>query len=877
MLKRLKNTFFRDYHQFDYLKDITFVDTIRSMKNIYQVLAFLILFTLTQSLKAQERFERRYPVISSSVTSNSLATAGQGYASLGIEVNLDDEKENINVTFFDKKGTVNNSVSVFYGDSIKIQRAGQIIRLADGTYLFSAVLAKDSLNKVITRIDGFGNHFWTVITGVETDLQSLSSAPSLVMEVPIEKIYHAHVISGENNTTDVQLTSIDYNGEIEFVRRISFDDGSGTPVNERFLRMQLAADSTIMILGTTDNPNAPVFLTKMDTTGNILWTRSYNGDFGRVLDTDGYDFVQLIDGTWVILGSVLPTNTQRQEGFIMKIDGQGNLLRTEAIRPASLQYQLYANGIVGTKDTSVIAAFKRHDMTANIVQPLLVKYDLDSIIDYQILLDTVSDEDLFVGALETVDSISATYYATTVKDDNNIPMLSKVDEQGKTNCEDPVIAIQIDTVNFSRDTLSVTITELMVDDSVQVETMGFGRFDPPTLILRDTTYCPQDPVNYFVDASVRGGSFYIWDDGNMDSTRTFTEEGMFMVTVTVIEDICFTLCDTVTISQLDFPQVSIAKNFGNYCTTGNGILVAEVMASSIESFEWSTGSTEQGIVVDGTPMNYSVTITDGCGNSAEASVSVSESDYLMPNPLGLQVSDENLCVDGTLTITATAQTLPEAVTWSTGATNTLAISVSTEGTYSADVSGFCPDSESINIGSDDFIPPVAAEITFECATPAILRVVGTGFVSQTWSTGETTSAISINEVGTYSIVLVDECGVENTSTEPFVVTAEILDQCTNCDIPCLLWPNAFQPRSNDPDNVSFGPKLRSTCTTGLASYELNIFNRWGKNIFTSEDVNLKWNGEVDGNPQPGGVYYYWSRYNDGLTTCERKGDVTLLR
>jgi len=58
---------------------------------------------------------------------------------------------------------------------------------------------------------------------------------------------------------------------------------------------------------------------------------------------------------------------------------------------------------------------------------------------------------------------------------------------------------------------------------------------------------------------------------------------------------------------------------------------------------------------------------------------------------------------------------------------------------------------------------------------------------------------------------------------------------------------------------------------------MKIFNRWGKNVFTSNDVTNTWNGAINGDPQPGGVYYYWSRYNDGNTTCERKGDLTLLR
>jgi len=208
-------------------------------------------------------------------------------------------------------------------------------------------------------------------------------------------------------------------------------------------------------------------------------------------------------------------------------------------------------------------------------------------------------------------------------------------------------------------------------------------------------------------------------------------------------------------------------------------------------------------------------------------------------------------------------------------TNTLTINVDGPGSYSADVGGFCPDSETINLTNDDFVEPIQAEITFDCGDPGVLNILGTGFVSQVWSTGENTPSITIASPDTYSVVLTDECGDEET--REIIVTSEDIDGCTSCDSPCLIWPNAFQPASGPAENRMFGPKVLGRCQDGLASYELQIYNRWGKNIFTSNDVSVPWNGAIDGDPQPGGVYYYWSRYNDGTTTCERRGDLTLLR
>ena len=49
-----------------------------------------------------------------------------------------------------------------------------------------------------------------------------------------------------------------------------------------------------------------------------------------------------------------------------------------------------------------------------------------------------------------------------------------------------------------------------------------------------------------------------------------------------------------------------------------------------------------------------------------------------------------------------------------------------------------------------------------------------------------------------------------------------------------------------------------------------IFNRWGKEVFTSTDPNFGWTGK----DLPAGVYYYFAEYSNNL---EYKGTVSLLR
>jgi len=63
-------------------------------------------------------------------------------------------------------------------------------------------------------------------------------------------------------------------------------------------------------------------------------------------------------------------------------------------------------------------------------------------------------------------------------------------------------------------------------------------------------------------------------------------------------------------------------------------------------------------------------------------------------------------------------------------------------------------------------------------------------------------------------------------------------------------------------------------TTGYTGLNINVFNRWGKKVFTSNSIDFSWNGEN----QRAGVYYYVIELTriDGLKDIE-KGSVELIR
>lgn len=85
-------------------------------------------------------------------------------------------------------------------------------------------------------------------------------------------------------------------------------------------------------------------------------------------------------------------------------------------------------------------------------------------------------------------------------------------------------------------------------------------------------------------------------------------------------------------------------------------------------------------------------------------------------------------------------------------------------------------------------------------------------------------------------------------------------------------PNAFTP-NNDALNDYFQPY-----GLNILAYDMKIFDRWGKMVFESKDLNFGWDGKVDGNKAQQGMYAYTLYYKDALKKEHTVyGQVTLIR
>ncbi len=99
----------------------------------------------------------------------------------------------------------------------------------------------------------------------------------------------------------------------------------------------------------------------------------------------------------------------------------------------------------------------------------------------------------------------------------------------------------------------------------------------------------------------------------------------------------------------------------------------------------------------------------------------------------------------------------------------------------------------------------------------------------------------------------------------------------------LRFPNAFVPSKTGPSGGHYNPVDYSNTIfhpvhKGVIEYELLIFNRWGEQIFQSDDVWVGWDGYRNGELSPQDVYVWRAKgkFSTG-ESFDMRGNVTLLR
>jgi gliding motility-associated-like protein len=119
--------------------------------------------------------------------------------------------------------------------------------------------------------------------------------------------------------------------------------------------------------------------------------------------------------------------------------------------------------------------------------------------------------------------------------------------------------------------------------------------------------------------------------------------------------------------------------------------------------------------------------------------------------------------------------------------------------------------------------------------------------------------------GLYKVEITDAYGCK-------IKDSVYIEEGPCCDVAFI--PNAFSP-NGDRNNDEF--KVFSTA--GIELIQLEIYDRWGKRVWSTSDYRRGRDGTIDGKNADIGNYNYIMRYRctrDGETYI-KKGDVMLVR
>jgi len=377
--------------------------------------------------------------------------------------------------------------------------------------------------------------------------------------------------------------------------------------------------------------------------------------------------------------------------------------------------------------------------------------------------------------------------------------------------------------------------------------------------------CPGGKVNLFAS----GGLTYTWlPAAGLSCTSCANTSASPTVkttyTVTGTNALGCTNTSTTTITIIPVPKPVVSPSSDSICYG----LSATLTVTGGTTYTWtpSTGlNTTSGPTVIATPTNtttYVVTASNGsCTHDTTVVVKVLQAPGIkITNPL-------KICDGSTTTLTATGG---GTYHWSNNqTTSSITVTPSVNTAYSVIVTGAngCKDSTFTSVGVDIPSLSVCCDTTIVKGTTVPFTTAGNvvGFV---WTPGSGLSCYTCPDPKanptsntTYTVIGTDSagCTVERT------VTVDM--KCTD-----FIVPNVFTPNGDNQNDL-----LVITIST-IDTYNITIYDRWGVEMFTTNDAFKYWDGTTKkGEKAPSGVYYYIIKSTCGTNEYDKKGFVELIR
>ena len=252
-----------------------------------------------------------------------------------------------------------------------------------------------------------------------------------------------------------------------------------------------------------------------------------------------------------------------------------------------------------------------------------------------------------------------------------------------------------------------------------------------------------------IQANTNTAVTYTWSTGVNTNSAALNAAGVYTVNVS---NSCGNSAATVSVSISSAPTLSIVSSAVTICSSGQTATLS--LAGSTGTYSWSTGVNASTTTIT-SPGVYSATVsTSGCGN-AVANISLGTAP--LPVVSILAPASNSICAGGSIVLTANSNA--GNYLWSNGATtNTVSVNSSSISVTSTNVCGSSQASQTLTIVP---LPTVtlSTNVASLCAgQSATVQASSNTAVTYSWSTGVTTSSVSLNSAGVYTVAVNNACG-----------------------------------------------------------------------------------------------------------------------
>ena len=283
-------------------------------------------------------------------------------------------------------------------------------------------------------------------------------------------------------------------------------------------------------------------------------------------------------------------------------------------------------------------------------------------------------------------------------------------------------------------------------------------------------------------------------------------------------------------------------------------LLLNATTESANTYTWSTGAITPTIKIYGAGT-YWCEVTKGACSYRDSIIVTTK-----PLPMVNLGADQTLCEDQQLVLNAF--NAGATYTWQN---NSMAqnYTVTNAGQFyvKVDLNG-CIKSDTIKIdytlkprftlGSDKSI----------CAGLSIILDPKIINVNYLWQNNTTSPTFIATQPGLYYLTASNSCGSKSDSVN---ITNG------NCTV---YFPNAFTPNGDNNNDI-----FKALFVDDVASYELQVYNRYGQVVFKTNDKSTGWNGKFNTIDQPNGMYVWIAKYStlSKAELKEVKGTINLIR